>query len=98
MPRLIEIFWQMTVGGVTSVTVTVAVHVEKLPLTSVTVNVTVLAPTFEQLKDEGDTLIEAIPQLSLEPLLICEAVIFTTPAEFRFTEMFWQSAVGAILS
>jgi hypothetical protein len=53
------------VGGVVSVTLTVAVHVAILPLGSVTVTVTVLAPMSEQSKTLGKTLIVATPQLSL---------------------------------
>lgn len=53
-----------------STTVTVAVQVEEFPFTSVTVSVTVLAPTLEQLNEVGATVTLAMPQLSLEPLLI----------------------------
>ena len=49
------IFWVITVGTIVSITVTVAVAVEELLLPSVTVNVTVLAPVFEQVNVLGDT-------------------------------------------
>ena len=90
--------WQTAVGLVLSSTVTVAVQVEVLPLTSVTVRVTVLAPTFEQLKLDGATLIPARPQLSEEPLLMSDAVIVAEPLPSRATVMSRQIAVGAILS
>ena len=71
-----------------STTVTVAVQVEEFPFTSVTVSVTVFAPTFVQLKVFGVTDSEAIPHASLLPLLICAAVIAAVPAAFRFTVIF----------
>ena len=52
-----------------STTVTVDVHVDTLPLASVTVNVTVFAPVFVQSNALGLTLI-VYEQLSLDPLLI----------------------------
>ena len=57
-------------GAILSTTVTVAVQVETFPFTSVTVSVTVFAPTFAQVNELGETVIEAIPQLSKLPLLI----------------------------
>ena len=93
-PRLMEIFWQTAVGGVTSATVTIEEQVETFPFTSVTVNETEFAPTFAQVKDEGETLIEAIPQLSVLPLLIWAAVIPALPTELRFTVISWQTAIG----
>ena len=48
-------FCVTTIGLIVSITVTVAVAVEELLLPSVTVNVTVLAPVFEQLNVLGDT-------------------------------------------
>jgi len=61
---------QEIAGAMLSTTVTVAVQVEEFPFTSVTVRVTVLAPTFEQLKLVLLNERLAIPQLSLDPLLI----------------------------
>ena len=43
-------FWQSAIGATLSSTVMVEVHVLLLPLTSVTVKVTVLAPTLAQVK------------------------------------------------
>ena len=81
-------FWQTAVGLVTSLTVTVAVQVETLPLTSVTVKVTVLAPTLAHVKEEGETASEAIPHASELPLLICEAIIEAVPPALKFTVIF----------
>ncbi len=61
-------FWQSAVGAVLSTTVTVAVQVLTLPLVSVTVRVTVLAPTWLQSKLAWSRLMLAMPQLSLLPL------------------------------
>jgi len=96
--RFTEIFWQTATGGVTSLTVTTAVQVDTFPFTSVTVSVTVFAPTLEQLNVVGETLTNAIPQLSKLPLLICDDVMLAVPDEFRFTEIFWHIAVGSTLS
>jgi hypothetical protein len=96
--RFIEIFWQTAVGAVLSITVTVAVQVEVFPFASVTVKVTVFAPTLAHVNAEGETDSEAIPQASVEPLLTCAAVMVALPDELRFTEIFWQMAVGAVTS
>ena len=63
-------FLVITTGVTVSFTVTVAVPVCTFPFTSVTVNVTVLAPTFEQVNEVGETVTVAIPQASLELLFI----------------------------
>ena len=91
-------FVHTAVGGVTSFTVTVAVQVDEFPFTSVTVNVTVFAPVLAQVNEEGETDNVAIPQASELPLLICAAVIVAEPDEFKFTEIFWQIAVGGVTS
>ena len=62
-----------------SSTVTIAEQVDEFPLLSVTVRTTVFAPTFKQENELCDKLLEAIPQASLEPLSICEAVIEAFP-------------------
>ena len=62
-----------------SCTVTTAEQVEKFPLLSMTVRVTVFAPTFAQENELGATLIEAIPQASDEPLSIWAAVMEALP-------------------
>jgi hypothetical protein len=54
-----------------------------LPLLSVTVNVTVLAPKFEQVNELGETVTVAIPHASFDPLLICAAVMVAFPVEFN---------------
>ena len=65
-----------------------AVQVVVFPFTSVTVKVTVFAPTLLQLNVDGDTVIDAIPHASVLPLLICAAVILALPDEFRLMVMF----------
>ena len=81
-----------------SSTVILAEQVPIFPLISVTVNVTVFAPRSAQLNASGATAIDWMPQLSLEPLFICAAVMVAFPALFNCTMMFWQIAVGAMLS
>ena len=78
--------------------VTVAVQVETLPLRSVTVSVTVFGPMSEQSKVLGDTAMLWMPQLSDEPLSICAAVMVAVPPAFNCTVIFWQMAVGGIVS
>ena len=51
-------------------TVMIAVSVATFPLTSVTLKVTVLAPTLAQVNLDGLTVIVAIEQLSEDPLSI----------------------------
>ena len=68
------IFWHSTVGGRLSVTVTVALQVALLLFTSVANSVTVFAPMFAQANKLGETLSDAMPQLSVELLLTCAAV------------------------
>lgn len=75
-------------GAMLSTTVTVAVQVETFPFTSVTVRVTVLLPTLAQLNVLGETVTDAMPQLSLDPLLIWEAVIDAVPAGLKLTVKF----------
>ena len=72
---------QVAVGTV-SATVTVVVQVEKLPLASVTVSVTVLSPIASQSKLLGlISKVKALSavQLSVDPLLISAAVILAAP-------------------
>ena len=54
-------------------------HVETLPLTSVTVNVTFWKPISAHVKELGEALREAIPQLSVEPASIIAPVIVKSP-------------------
>ena len=85
-------------GGSLSITVTVAAAELVLPLTSVTSSVTEFVPISLQLKLEGDTLIEPIPQASEEPLSIISAVILTFPFSSKFTETSCVTTVGFVLS
>ena len=63
-----------------SSTVTFDVHEDALPLTSVTVNVTLsFVPTSAQVKSVRDKVIFAIPQASLLPLSISAGVIDAFP-------------------
>src|SRR5688572_9126952 len=91
-------FWQIADGAILSSTVTTATQLAELPLLSVTVKVTLLAPMFEQSKEvcEADRL--RIPQASEEPLSICAAEILAFPFASSCTVMFWQTAAGAMLS
>ena len=66
-------------GTKLSSTVTVALQVEILLLLSVTVNITVLAPKFAQVKLVGSILNVTAPQASFEPLSISEATILAFP-------------------
>ena len=54
-----------------------------MPLISVTVKVTVFAPTFAQLNEFGETAYDAIPQSSVELLLTSDAIIEAVPALFN---------------
>ena len=75
---------QVIVGLILSITVTVAVAEAVFPLASVTVNVTVFAPTFEQSKLVFDKLNPKVPeQLSNDPLLIAAAVVEAAPPAFK---------------
>ncbi len=95
-------FWQIAVGDIVSSTVTSASHVLIFPLTSVTVKVIVLTPTWEQSKlilvFPPSTVMEAIPQFSVEPPSMSTELIETTPPELNWTIISWQTAVGVIVS
>ena len=71
--------WQRAVGGVLSSTVTSAVQVETFPFASVTVNVTVVTPVFEQSNEVGVT--ERLLMLQLSVLLLSKsaAIIAASP-------------------
>ena len=81
-----------------STTVTVEVHVELFPLPSFTVSVTVFAPRFTQVNAEVLMLRLAVPQLSELPLSTSAAVIVALPDPSNITVMFWQEAVGEVVS
>jgi ABC-type maltose transport system permease subunit len=63
----------------------VVVHVLTLPFTSVTVNVSVLAPTSEQLNAVWLNTMLAIPHASDEPLFTAVAVVLPLPDAFNCT-------------
>ena len=90
--------WQIAEGSTLSSTVTVEVHVDTFPFTSVTVSVTVFAPTSEQSKLVSSSTRLAIAQLSEEPLSISKAVIEAVPSALSCTVMSWQTALGSISS
>ena len=92
------IFWVITLGLIVSKTVTIAVPVLTLLFTSLTVKVTVLVPTFKQLKLLGVTINVEIPQASVEPLLIELAVIEAEPLAFKYIVLFWVFTIGVIVS
>ena len=71
-----------------SSTVTVEVQVLELPFTSVTVRVTVLEPTLEQVKLFGATVMVETAQLSEEPLSISLPVMLAEPEALSCTVMF----------
>ena len=73
----------MAIGLTVSCTLTVAAQVAMLAFTSVTVSTTVLLPVFAQVKLLLFKVKEAMPHASLDPLLICVAVIVEVPALFR---------------
>ena len=93
-----EIFLQITVGRAVSYTVTVEVHVELLLFTSITVIVTVFAPTFAHVKLLGLTAKLAIPHASLVPLLTANESILAKPTLLRYLLIFLQTIVGATVS
>ena len=73
-------FLVSTTGAILSSTVTIAISVAIFPLTSVTFNVTVFAPTVAQVKSVLSKVIVAMPQASVEPLFTSDATIETVPA------------------
>src|SRR5260370_22022520 len=87
-----------TVGGVTSRTVTVAVAMALLPLLSVTVRVTMLAPSLEQSKLDGLTARLVMAKVSVEALSTCAAVMLAMPVASRFTTMSCVWTVGGVAS
>ena len=89
---------QIAVGAIESFTVTVAVQVAVLPLLSVTVKVTPLAPLSAQVKLVSLSARLMIPQASLLLLSIAAAVIVAFPEPSRKTVAFWQLATGGIES
>ena len=84
----------MITGFSLSCTVTVEVHVAVLPLKSVTVRVTIFAPTLAQVNAFGEAENEAMPQLSVEPPSMSVPVIDALPVASKFTSMFLHIATG----
>ena len=74
---------QTATGLTLSSTVTIEVHVEEFPFTSITVDVIKLIPMFEQVKSYCDKMIVSIPQLSELPPSKSEATILTVPVAFN---------------
>ena len=77
--RFTEILLQTITGAKESITVTVALHTEALPLLSVTVKVTTLGPTSAQVKADGVTELAINPQASLAEAVTSAAVILAFP-------------------
>src|SRR4030042_748880 len=73
-------------------------HWSVLPLLSVTVRVTVFAPTSAQVKSVISRTILAIPHASLLPLLMSAAAIVTLPVTSRYASISWHTATGEIVS
>ncbi len=76
-------FWQSAIGGTVSRMVTMALQVLLLPLTSVTVRMTVLPLTFAQLNVVMFSAKFATPQASELPLLTIDGVIVALPVLFK---------------
>ena len=81
-----------------STTVTVDVHVELFPFTSMTVIVTVFAPMFAHVNAVGVTAKLAIPQASLDALFTAKESIVRLPVIFNRPVMFLQMAAGTTVS
>ena len=80
--------------GITAVIVTTELQVEVRPHSSVTVNVTLLFPRLEQVKEVG--VADNVMHDPVEPLLTWEGVIVTVlVAGLRATVIFLQIATGA---
>jgi hypothetical protein len=77
-----------------SMIVTVDIHVDELPLLSITVNVTGLAPRFEHVNVFGETERPANPHASDDPLLINATVAEALPEASKAIVGLLQSAVG----
>jgi hypothetical protein len=58
---------------------------------------TVFPPAPPQLKEEGVTDTDGVPQLSVEPLFTCAAVMEADPP-VRFTDTLRHKATGGVLS
>ena len=94
----IVISWHLASGVILSSTVTIAEQVLELPFSSVTMRVTVCSPTSLQSKLLSSRLNSAMPQSSKEPLFTWAGVMEPIPCAFSWTVVFWQTAVGGVLS
>jgi hypothetical protein len=74
-------FFPIKLGAILSSTVTIASLELELPLTSVTVKETILAPISAQVKSDLSKTKLAILQLSEDPVSISEVVIETIQLE-----------------
>ena len=92
------IFLVITIGLTVSKIVTIEGAVAKLPEASVTVNVTLFTPKFEQVNDDGVAVNEDTPQLSLEPLLIEAPANVKVPLLPKYAVKFLAIAIGLIVS
>ncbi len=72
-------FLHTATGGFSSITVTTATQELVLPQLSVTNKVTLLSPKLAVVKLLGNTVIAAIPQLSVEPPSTFVGVILASP-------------------
>jgi hypothetical protein len=88
----------MATGAILSSTVTTVVHILTLPCISVTVNVSVFAPTSLHTNAVWLNAKLAIPHASEEPLFTAAVVVLPLPVASNCTVTFWQSATGATLS
>src|SRR5687767_15677666 len=73
------LYGQVIAGATLSSIVIVVVQVDALPLWSVTVSVTVLAPTLSQVKSEWVLSSVSGPQASVEPLSMSSGVMAACP-------------------
>ena len=88
----------MTTGGMLSPTVTIAVSVDTLPFTSVTVRVTVFSPTSALVTSVMSKTKLCRPQLSLLPASIWSAVILASPLASSCMLMSCAKTIGLVLS
>ena len=96
--RVTVISCAIVIGSISSTTVTVAVSLAWLPFSSWTNNVIVLDPKSSQSKVEALKNLNAIPQLSLDPLSISETVMDAAPLESRLTVISCVTTVGSVVS
>src|SRR5687768_16039406 len=96
--RMMVAFLHRAIGGVLSMTVTVALQTEEMPVIPVTVSVAALAPILEQVNEEGETVRVIAPQLSVLPESIIAAVSIAFPEASRAMMAFLHLAIGGMLS